>query len=157
MNSGPAVVGNMGSASRMDYTMMGDMVNTAARLEGVNKIYGTYTLIGETTFRMAGDRFTCRQIDSIRVVGRREPLTIYELLASADTIGDHLQQILEEYERGLHAYRQSKWNQAADSFRRVLEIDPADGPSGTMLSRCLAFKNDPPADDWDRSFDIRVK
>lgn len=157
MNSGPAVVGNMGSASRMDYTMMGDMVNTAARLEGVNKIYGTYTLIGETTFRKAGDRFTCRQIDSIRVVGRREPLTIYELLASADTIGDHLRQKLVEYERGLHAYRQCKWNQAVDSFRRVLEIDPADGPSGTMLSRCLAFKNDPPADNWDRSFDIRVK
>ncbi|KPJ76726.1 MAG: guanylate cyclase [Deltaproteobacteria bacterium SG8_13] len=157
LNSGRAVVGNMGSASRMDYTMMGDMVNIAARLEGINKIYGTYTLIGESTFRNAGDQFACRQIDTIRVVGRHEPLTVYELLAPADAVADPLRQILDLYDRGLQAYRQRNWDLAIDCFRRATEIDSTDGPSGTMLSRCLAFKNDPPADNWDRSYDIRVK
>ena len=157
LNSGRAVVGNMGSASRMDYTMMGDMVNTAARLEGVNKIYGTYTLVGESTFRNAGDHFTWRQLDTIRVVGRQKPLALYELMAFADAVDDSLRQILDQYERGLQAYRRYNWDLAIDCFRRVMEIDPADGPSGTMLSRCLAFKLDPPAEDWDRSYDIRVK
>ncbi len=157
LNSGRAVVGNMGSASRMDYTMMGDMVNTAARLEGVNKIYGTYTLIGESTFYNAGDLFACRQVDSIRVVGRLQPLAVYELLDFADAIDSRLRQVLDDYDRGLQAYRKRNWDLAIDCFRRVMEIDPADGPSGTMLSRCLAFKHEPPADNWDRSYDIRVK
>ena len=157
VNSGRAVVGNMGSASRMDYTMMGDMVNTAARLEGVNKIYGTYTLMGEETFRHAGNLFLWRQIDTIRVVGRQEPMDIYELLAYADAVDDRLRQISDEYGRGLQAYRRGDWDRAIDCFRRAMEIDPTDGPSGTLLNRCLAFKHDPPADSWDRSYDIRVK
>ena len=157
LNSGRAVVGNMGSASRMDYTMMGDMVNTAARLEGANKIYGTYTLSGEPTVRNAGKLFVWREIDTIRVVGRQEPLDVFELLAYTDGVDDRLRQINDGYTRGLHAYRQYDWDLAIECFRRVLAIDSADGPSGTMLSRCLAFKQNPPADNWDRSYDIRVK
>jgi adenylate cyclase len=157
LNSGRAVVGNMGSASRMDYTMMGDMVNTAARLEGANKIYGTTTLIGESTFRQAGDRFACRQIDTIRVVGRQEPLAIYELVDFADAVDDRLGKVIDEYERGLQAYCRRDWDLAIECFRRVMEIEPADGPGGTLLSRSLAFKQDPPAENWDRSYDIRVK
>lgn len=157
LNSGRAVVGNMGSASRMDYTMMGDMVNTAARLEGVNKIYGTTTLIGEPTLHLSGEGFVCRRIDIIRVVGRQEPLAVYELMDFDDAIDDRLRRIIDEYERGLQAYHRRNWDPAIECFRRVLEIDPTDGPSGTLLSRCLAFRHDPPAENWDGSYDIRVK
>ncbi|CAB5118821.1 Adenylate cyclase (EC [Olavius algarvensis associated proteobacterium Delta 3] len=80
LSTGPAVVGNMGSKSRMDYTMMGDTVNTAARLEGVNKVYGTYTMISDSTFRDAGEWIRTRELDAIKVVGKAEPVKIYELL-----------------------------------------------------------------------------
>ena len=157
LNSGRAVVGNMGSANRMDYTMMGDTVNAAARLEVANKIYGTAALIGESTYRQTGDLFACRQIDTIRVSGRQEPLTIYELLDTADAVDDRLRQILDRYAQGLQAYRQRNWELAIDCFQQVMEFDPSDGPSAVMRSRCLAFKQDPPAESWDRSTDIRVK
>ena len=157
INSGAAVVGNMGSASRMDYTMMGDTVNTAARLEGVNKIYGTYTLVGESTIHDTAGHFTCRQIDTVRVVGRQQPLAIYELLGFADECSDRQRQVLAAYEQGLQAYCRCDWDGAIARFRRVREIDPADGPSGTLLQRCQAYKQNPPEGNWDGSHDIRVK
>ena len=86
--TGSAVIGNMGSEYRMDYTMMGDTVNTAARLEGINKIYGIYTLISETTCIAAGDSIVTREIDTINVVGKNEPVTIYQLLGYASDIDD---------------------------------------------------------------------
>ncbi|MDM8553158.1 adenylate/guanylate cyclase domain-containing protein [Desulfococcaceae bacterium HSG7] len=149
--SGIAVVGNMGSAKRMDYTMMGDTVNTAARLEGVNKTYGTYTLISQTTADLAGDKFICREIDKIKVLGKKEPVTIYTLNTQAEAVSEPHAQVLNSYNKGIVAYRLRDWKAAAGFFEAVLAVSPDDRPSQTMLQRCRQFDAKPPADDWDGS------
>lgn len=155
--SGLAVVGNMGSKSRMDYTMMGDTVNIAARLEGVNKIYGIYTLISESTCRAAGDRFLTREIDSIKVVGKKEPVAVYQLLGYPEDFDGRMMEALEQYAKGLHAYRNQNWEDAVNFFSRILSIIPNDGPSQTMLARSEEFKINPPGKKWDSTFSMMTK
>ena len=155
--TGPAVVGNMGSTIRMDYTMMGDTVNTAARLEGVNKAYGIYTLIGESTYSETGDGVFCREIDLINVVGKREPLKVYQVLGYADDVGEPLRKVVDHYEKGLHAYRDRDWDGAKGYFEAALGLDPDDGPSRAMLARCDSYEANPPAEDWDGSFAMTSK
>ncbi len=149
--SGMSVVGNMGSAKRMDYTMMGDTVNTAARLEGVNKIYGTYTLISQTTAALAGGKFITREIDKIKVLGKKEPVTIYTLTSQAEAVSEFQTKALKSYKKGIVAYRLRDWKTAASFFETALAIWPDDRPSQTMLQRCRQFDATPPADDWDGS------
>ncbi|MEW6671520.1 MAG: adenylate/guanylate cyclase domain-containing protein [Thermodesulfobacteriota bacterium] len=155
--SGPAVVGNMGSKNRMDYTMMGDTVNTAARLEGVNKVYGTYTLISETTRRAAGNGFNFREIDKINVVGKKEPITVYQLLGYAGESDEGLDKVQENYARGLRAYQSQEWEQAIGFFSEVLKVTPDDGPSLSLLSRCQVLRENPPGKDWNGAFVIKHK
>lgn len=155
--TGSAVVGNMGSENRMDYTMMGDTVNTAARLEGINKIYGIYTLISESTFIAAGRRIATREIDTINVVGKKEPVTIYQLLGYAGDVDDLAKKMNEHYAAGLHAYRNQDWNKAILSFNAALDILPDDGPSTTMINRCNEYKADPPAENWNGSYTVTTK
>ncbi|MCG2830652.1 MAG: adenylate/guanylate cyclase domain-containing protein, partial [Desulfobacteraceae bacterium] len=155
--TGSAVVGNMGSKNRMDYTMMGDTVNTAARLEGVNKIYGIYTLISETTYESGGKGFLTREIDSIKVVGKKEPVSIYELIGFSDDNNEKMQKITGLYSKGLNAYRNRNWEKAVEFFKDVLEVAPDDGPSITMLARCKEFILNPPEKDWDGSFSMKTK
>ncbi|MBW1835594.1 MAG: CHASE2 domain-containing protein [Deltaproteobacteria bacterium] len=155
--TGPAVVGNMGSRNRMDYTMMGDTVNIAARLEGINKVYGIYALISDSTYRAAGDGIMTREIDSVNVVGKIEPVTIYQLLGYPQDIDDRTQQIVDHYTKGLDAYQKRDWNRAVESFKAALNIAPDDGPSQTMLSRCNDFKVNPPGEDWDGSYTMISK
>lgn len=155
--TGSAVVGNMGSKSRMDYTMMGDTVNTAARLEGVNKIYGIYTLISETTYKAAGDWIMAREIDWINVVGKNEPVKIYQLLGYPEDIDESLRKTVDLYAKGLSAYRDQDWNSAIISFLNALKITPGDGPSKTLVKRCDEYKKNPPGKDWDGSFSMTTK
>lgn len=155
--SGRAVVGNMGSKNRMDYTMMGDTVNTAARLEGVNKLYGSYTLISDTTYRAAGQGIVTREIDSINVVGKNVPLTIYELIGYGKNVDPHDLEIIDLYHKGLRAYRLQAWDEAIGQFKAALETRPHDGPSRTMLIRCREFKINPPGKDWNGSFTMTSK
>ncbi|MEE8400033.1 MAG: CHASE2 domain-containing protein [Desulfobacterales bacterium] len=157
LDTGPAVVGNMGSSSRMDYTMMGNTVNTASRLEGVNKIYGIYTLIGETTYEQAGDAVVSREIDSVGVVGKQEPVKVYEILGYPDDIDDRVRETVEHYHSGLNAYRAQDWDNAIDAFTAALALNPDDGPSKTMLIRCNAFKADPPEADWNGIYTMKTK
>ena len=155
--SGPAVVGNMGSRNRMDYTMMGDTVNTAARLEGVNKRYGTYTMIGEPTRRAAGDSVAVRELDAVKVVGKDEPVLIYELLGRAGQVTAEKQRAAAAYARGLAAYRRREWTAATAFFEEALAIVPEDGPSQAMIRRCRAYLEEPPAEGWDGSFTLGTK
>lgn len=157
LSTGPAVVGNMGSKNRMDYTMMGDTVNTAARLEGVNKIYGIYTLISDTTYRAAGEEVTLREIDSINVIGKSGPVSVYELIGYDEDIDRSIKETIDHYHRGLNAYRTRDWDVAMKFFNAVLEVQPEDGPSKTMLARCREFKITPPGKDWNGSFTMMSK
>ena len=157
LNTGPMVVGNMGSKSRMDYTMMGDSVNLAARLEGVNKEYKTYTMISEFTFEQTKDFIEVRELDIIRVVGKSEPVTIYELLGKSGEMEDAIREILPYYMDGLDHYRNWDWEKAITCFEKALEINDNDGPSLTYFERCILFQNKPPAKDWDGVFVMKSK
>jgi adenylate cyclase len=155
--TGHAVVGNMGSRNRMDYTMMGDTVNTAARLEGVNKIYGIYTLVCETTFKKASKKVWGREIDAIQVVGKKEPVKVFQLLGMSDDIDERLLEMVQYYEKGLQLYRKQNWDKAKEYFKGALKIDPEDGPSKTLLKRCTEYKKDPPKEDWNGAFAMTTK
>jgi adenylate cyclase len=155
--TGTAVVGNMGSRNRMDYTMMGDTVNTAARLEGVNKIYGIYILVCERTFQKARERIWGREIDAIQVVGKKEPVKVYQLLGMSNDIDETMLTMTQCYAKGLQLYRKREWDEAMGYFKEALKIDPEDGPSTTMLKRCAAYKADPPKEDWNGAFAMTSK
>ena len=155
--TGSAVIGNMGSENCMDYTMMGDTVNTAARLEGINKIYGIYTLISETTCIAAGSSIATREIDMIYVVGKNEPVTIYQLLGKASEVDDLMEQVNDHYAAGLQAYRNQDWDKAIKLFNAALKIYPDDGPSNTMIDRSNKFKSNPPGKNWNGSYTVTTK
>ncbi len=155
--TGPAVVGNMGSRNRMDYTMMGDTVNTAARLEGVNKVYGIYTLISDTTYRALNGNLVTRELDSINVVGKKEPVIIYELVAYPEDLEANKKESMRLYAEGLEAYRNRDWDGAIASFEKALSVIPDDGPSTTLLTRCREFKTSPPPPDWNGSYTMTSK
>jgi adenylate cyclase len=157
MNTGSAVVGNMGSRNKMDYTMMGDTVNTAARLEGVNKAYGTYTMISDATYTPAKNGIFVRELDSVTVVGKEEPIGVYELLGYPDQIDDVLRSLVELYGKGLGAYRNRNWDEAMNHFSAALSTNPHDGPSQTMLRRCKDFRVSPPDKDWNGAFMMDTK
>lgn len=155
--SGPAVVGNMGSKKRFDYTMMGDTVNTAARLEGVNKQYGTYVMISETTYEQVKEEITARELDAVNVVGKTVPVKIYELIGHAGQVPESVLQALHFYASGLGAYRQRQWDAAEEGFRRVLALLPEDGPSRVMIDRCAVYRENAPPDDWNSAFVLTSK
>ncbi|MBF0124716.1 MAG: adenylate/guanylate cyclase domain-containing protein [Magnetococcales bacterium] len=157
VNSGLMVVGNMGSKQRMDYTIMGDAVNLAARLEGANKFYSTYTMISHYTYQMVKDFVDARELDTIRVVGKKEPITIYQLLARKGQTPAPLSDILSSYNTGLDLYKAKDFESAKQQFEQVLQIVPEDGPAKTYVERCQEFLLHPPAEDWDGVYQLTSK
>jgi len=157
VSSGAAVVGNMGSKNRMDYTMMGDTVNTAARLEGVNKAYGTYTLISDMTFDAVGSHIFSREIDSISVIGKEEPFTIYEPIGYKESMEKSVIKTVDLYSKGLRAYRTRDWKSAVSFFQAALDASPGDAPSRTLLARCQRFMEEPPPENWNGIFTMAAK
>lgn len=155
--TGSAVVGNMGSRNRMDYTMMGDTVNTAARLEGVNKVYGIYTLVCENTFRKAADQVFGREVDAISVVGKTEPVRVYQVMGLKDEMDGPAGEMIAHYAKGLALYRRRAWDDALRSFEKVLSVDAQDGPSRTMIDRIAAYRVDPPPADWNGAYIMKTK
>ncbi len=149
INSGQAVAGNMGSRTRMNYTVMGDSVNLASRLEGANKNYGTFTMVSQNTYAPVKDQFVFRELDTIRVVGKSEPITVYELVEILGKVPEKKQDILVHYRQALALYKERRWKESLSGFVRALKIDMEDGPSKVYYQRCRTFLTNPPPDNWD--------
>ncbi|MDH5681118.1 MAG: CHASE2 domain-containing protein [Spirochaetota bacterium] len=149
LNSGPAVIGNMGSKTRMDYTMMGDTVNLAARLEGANKFYGTYSMISEMTYEMAKDHIDARVLDKIQVVGKKEAVTVYELMDKKNQVKGAVADGVTQYLKAMELYKQQNFVDAIKEFEKVFAMIPDDMPSKTYIERCHELKDNPPGPDWD--------
>jgi adenylate cyclase len=163
MSSGDIVTGNMGSTMRMNYTMMGDVVNTAARLEASAKQYGIYIQCTVDTLRLAGrNDFEWRRIDTVRVVGRTEPVETVEIMAPKGQLSEDLSLMRELYHQGLELYRQQKWDEAiakfmeSDKFEEVFPTRPTT-PSRVYIERCALFKAKPPGKDWDGVWTLTSK
>lgn len=146
LSSGPVIAGNVGSKKRFNYTIMGDTVNLAARLERANKIYGTEIILSETTRRRLINKFLVRELDLVQVHGRAQPVTIYELLGPMPPTGPPAW--LVAFEAGRAAYREGDWLKAANRFHATLSLNPEDQPTKVFLKRCQKYLDKPPLSGW---------
>jgi adenylate cyclase len=154
INTGPMLVGNLGSTYRFAYGVLGDQVNLGSRLEGLNREYGTELLVGEGTALAAGPAFLFREVDLVRVKGKARTVRVHELLARAgDALPEGQRKALATYSAALAAYRLQRWGEALALFEEALGAWAEDGPSRTMARRCRAYLRAPPADEWDGAFD----
>lgn len=153
LNSGPAVVGNMGSARRFDYTAMGDTINLAARLEGACKPFGIWILAGEATVAAAGPSIVSREIDRLRVVGKSQPVRIFEIVGRREDLGPEPLARLAAFQSVLEAYRRRAWAEA-EAGAAALAGDPV---AAAYAARCALFRSDPPPPDWDFVFELKTK
>ncbi len=150
INTDVVVSGNIGSQKRMDYTMIGDGVNLAARLESACKQYSAKILISENTYGKLHGTYRSREIDRVVVKGKTEPVGIYELLDyHNDETLPHLMDSLNNFKNGLSLYRAGKWAGAIDAFRESLSLNKEDTLSRIYIDRCNHLKKNPPGDDWD--------
>lgn len=156
VNSGPVNVGNIGSEKRLSWTVMGDNVNLASRLEGMTKQYRTSVLINETTHEQTREQFVAREVDKIRVKGKTHPVTIYELLAPVADKKSY-DSLLADYNSAMESYRAADWVEAAGKFGSIMRTLPGDGPTQVLLQRCLEFIDDPPPADWDGVYVAKLK
>jgi len=155
--TGEVVVGTVGAPTAKSFAAIGDITNLASRLEGVNKVYGTSVILAEETYRLAQTVVEARELDTVVVAGKSEPVRIYELMGRAGEVAASLQELRELYVEGLQAYRRRDWDAAGRCFAKCLELVPSDGPATVLRDRCTIFAATPPAPDWDGVWHLAEK
>jgi class 3 adenylate cyclase len=155
--TGEVLAGSMGSKFMMSYTIMGDKVNLASRLEVANKEYGTRSLVSETTIAAAGDAVEAREIDRLVVLGQTRPQAVFEVLGKQGALTANQVALRNCYAEGLAAYRARRWEEARNAFNAALEAAPDDGPSLTLLGRIEKLESNPPPSDWDGAWQMDHK
>jgi len=147
INTGSAIIGNLGSPAFMDYTVIGDTVNLASRLEGLNKVYGTHIIISKATADALDGRFMLRELDYVQVKGQQRTVTIFELIGLKKDVNDECLARVLTFQTGLAAYRNYEWEAARRCFQAILEKMPEDGPSRFFINKIAHYARIPP-EDW---------
>ncbi|OUV42349.1 MAG: hypothetical protein CBC68_03205 [Candidatus Marinimicrobia bacterium TMED108] len=162
LNSGSMVTGNMGSSMRMNYTMMGDTVNLAARLEPAAKQYGVYNFVANNTYKAVKDQFEWRLLDYLVVKGKKEPVKAYELVSLKGEMSREQSGLVSAFNEGLDLYFKQEWKNALNKFKQASELEEdflyrPTTPSKIYIERCEAFLKKPPSKDWNGVWAMKTK
>ncbi|TAK05014.1 adenylate/guanylate cyclase domain-containing protein [Patescibacteria group bacterium] len=157
VNSGPMVVGNMGSKNRFDYTVMGDAVNLGSRLEGLNKDYGTEIIVSESTKKLIGHGYLLRPLDRVAVKGKKEPIDIFEVVCGADDATDAQKMFVKHFAAARDLYLARKFTEARDAFHAMAHVKPEDVSLQNYIARCEQFLEESPPADWDGTLVKKTK
>ncbi|MDR3204283.1 MAG: adenylate/guanylate cyclase domain-containing protein [Deltaproteobacteria bacterium] len=149
LNTGQVIAGNIGAKHRINYTVMGDAVNLASRLVGVNKLFNTAILASEATAAKAKEKICFRILDKVRVMGRKGVIIVYEVFAEAGSLSPEVAQGVNFFERALKHYWDKDFTGALSRFEAALKFLPNDNPAEVMVGRCLELISHPPEPDWD--------